>query len=286
MLFNSIVNKIKSLKHSRLGLTHLIQIKDILLFQYNQSLIISSENNISKKGIKCFSQNEEDGITLEIIKRIGVSDTKGVFLELGVGSGIENNTLILRSLEWAGIWIGGDDLVVKPKSPTFSFFKEWITRDNIIPLIEEGLRSIDKSHFDVISVDLDGNDYYITKKILENGYDCKLFIIEYNAKYPPPVRFKITYNESHEWNGDDYFGASLQSFADLFTEYDYFLVACNQTTGSNAFFVHSSYKELFADINKSINSIWVGPRYHLFDNYGHKPSVKTIEKIINYDCVI
>ena len=34
----------------------------------------------------------------------------GSFLELGVGDGTENNTLILLSLGWNGFWVGGSDL--------------------------------------------------------------------------------------------------------------------------------------------------------------------------------
>lgn len=254
-----------------------------MLFKYNHKLIHESDNNVTKKGLKCFSQNDEDGITLEIINRIGLGEAKGVFLECGVGNGTENNTLILRSLQWSGVWIGGEQLVVKPSSPTFCYFHEWITINNINHLIEKGLRNIQKNSFDVISIDLDGNDIYFVRTLLENGYKSKLFIVEYNAKFPPPVRFEITYNDNHKWEGDDYFGASLQSFVDLFSQHDYMLVACNPTTGSNAFFVHSSYRDVFSDIPKSIQNLWVGPRYHLYKNYGHKPSIKTIDKIINFD---
>lgn len=43
---------------------------------------------------KVYSQNDEDGIIAEIFRRIGVSDRR-CFIELGVGDGLENNTLAL-----------------------------------------------------------------------------------------------------------------------------------------------------------------------------------------------
>ena len=46
---------------------------------------------------KCFSQTDEDGITIEILRRIGCLE-KGTFAEFGPGDGMENNTLILKSL--------------------------------------------------------------------------------------------------------------------------------------------------------------------------------------------
>ena len=44
----------------------------------------------------------------------------------------------------------------------------------------------------------------------------KVFIVEYNAKFFPPIEFIIDYDENHKWTGDDYFGASLTSLEKLF----------------------------------------------------------------------
>ena len=44
-------------------------------------------------GFKVYSQNEEDGIINEIFQRIGT--TNKTFVEIGVGNGLENNTLHL-----------------------------------------------------------------------------------------------------------------------------------------------------------------------------------------------
>ena len=46
--------------------------------------------NISKFGIKIYSQNEEDGIILYILKHIGIRTKK--FIEIGSESGTECNT--------------------------------------------------------------------------------------------------------------------------------------------------------------------------------------------------
>ena len=63
-------------------------------------------NPLNSFGKKCFSQSDEDGITIEIFKRLKNLNS-GFFLELGVGDGTENNTLILLSLGWKvlGRWI-------------------------------------------------------------------------------------------------------------------------------------------------------------------------------------
>ena len=55
---------------------------------------------------QAFSQNGEDGILAEIFHRIGM-DSK-IFVELGVGDGLENNTVFLLFQGWRGFWIEGD----------------------------------------------------------------------------------------------------------------------------------------------------------------------------------
>ena len=66
-------------------------------------------NPLNKFGKKCFSQNDEDGITVEIAKRLGIT---GKYLEFGVGDGLECNTLVLHSLGWKGMWVGDEKLAI------------------------------------------------------------------------------------------------------------------------------------------------------------------------------
>src|SRR5437016_4741195 len=62
----------------------------------------ATKNPLNRFGAKYFSQADEDGITLEIVRRLGI--TVGTFAELGVGNGLENNTLILLANGWRGFW--------------------------------------------------------------------------------------------------------------------------------------------------------------------------------------
>ena len=80
-------------------------------------------NPLNRFGAKFFSQSDEDGITLEIIRRIGLKT--GTFLELGVGDGLENNTLVLLSVGWRGAWFGGETLAFDPQSnPKHLYYKQ------------------------------------------------------------------------------------------------------------------------------------------------------------------
>jgi hypothetical protein len=257
------------------------QLKDLILFDHSQSLKANHRNPLNRAGKRCFSATDEDGITLEILRRIGKLED-GVFAEFGVGDGTENNTLILAALGWKGFWVGGQDLAFACEgSPRLSYEKAWVTAENIVELSRSGMQGIVATHVDVVSLDLDGNDIYLVEKLLADGTRPKLFIVEYNGKFPPPVKFQIAYDPGHVWQSDDYFGASLSSYAELFARFDYRLVCCNAHSGSDAFFVDASLAEHFADVPTDVNEIYVEPRYFLYGDSGqHKTSVRTVKRVL------
>ena len=257
-------------------------LRDIVLSYQAELLKLAHPNPLCRHGIKCFSQSDEDGITIEILSRIE-SLQSGTFAEFGVGDGTENNTLVLKALGWRGFWVGGEKLAILAHQPkeSFSYIRAWVTRDNVVDLAKEGLGFSGESSIDVISMDLDGNDIYLIEKLLEGGFRPKLFITEYNAKFPPPVRWQIEYDEGHVWRRDDYFGASICSLTDLFERYGFFLVCCNAHTGSNAFFIRNEFREQFSDVPNDVRDIYVAPRYYLYSPYGHPQSMKTIERLFS-----
>ena len=88
---------------------------------------LNHPNPLVRFGSKVFSQSDEDGITLEICKRLKID--KGTFIEFGVANGMENNTLALLACGWKGEWFGGENLSFDAThSPRLNFSKEWITR--------------------------------------------------------------------------------------------------------------------------------------------------------------
>jgi hypothetical protein len=258
----------------------IIVVKDLLLRHVAHGLCAAHPNPLARFGEKCFSQNDEDGITLEIVRRLGVE--KGRFAEFGVGNGLENNTIILGALGWRGFWVGGEDLAIAvPESGRLHYTKDWITLENIARHASAGLGLLGggADSLDVISLDLDGNDIYFVENLLENGFRPKLFIVEYQAKFPPPARFQIAYDPDHEWNGDDYFGAALQNYADMFDRHGFRLVCCNSLSGANAFFVRNDFCHMFGDVPADIRDIYVEPRFTHYNNYGHRMSARVVEAV-------
>jgi hypothetical protein len=142
--------------------------------------------------------------------------------------------------------------------------------------MKRGIGKIGTTKVNLVSMDLDGNDFFFVKAILEQGLDPDVFIVEYNGKFPPPIRFTIDYDASYNWSGSDYFGASLQSFVDLFESFGFRLICCN-VTGANAFFVAERHAGLFADVPKETETLFMPPDYNWFVRRGHSPDPRSIE---------
>lgn len=253
-----------------------LALRDLLELNLKQQ----SANPLNIHGNKVYSQNDEDGITFEIIRRLGLSN--GSFLELGVGNGMENNTLALVAAGWRGAWIGGEDLAFETDfgsgaSKKLHFRKTWITPANCASHAFECLAEIGVAQIDILSVDLDGNDVCVTENLLDAGIKPRVLIIEYNAKFMPPIQFCVERDDAHQWSGDDYMGSSLQYIVNRIGPRGYRLVCCS-LSGCNAFFVAESDGEHFADVPDAIEKVYQPARYHLsyLWSAGHQSSVKTI----------
>jgi hypothetical protein len=219
--------------------------KNRMMRELKESPRYQDPKHLIPYGYKVYSQNEEDGIIREIFNRIGT--TNKVFVELGVGNGLENNTLALLFDNWKGLWIEGsaqsadsikNNFVNTIASGQLAVICSYITRDNINDLLSS--YQPDKE-IDLLSVDIDGNDYHVFERI--SSIVPRVVIIEYNAKFHPPIVFCMRYNEKHVWDSTDHFGASLKFLEIKLGEKGYNLVGCN-LTGSNAFFVR---RDLISD---------------------------------------
>lgn len=258
-------------------LRNIVRIIDLQIIQSYKENQLNHPNKFCRFGKKVYSQSDEDGLTNEIIKRIGIEN--GNFVELGVGDGTENNTLFLRSLGWSGLWVGGQKLAYKLESNYLKFIRTWITKDNIVSIIKKN----SSQRIDLLSVDLDGNDYHILNEILHSDISPEIIILEYNARFIPPQKFIMPYNVNHKYpkyKHDDFFGASLESFNKLLSNFKYSLVCCNAATGANAFYVKSKYRKLFKEVPKSLIEIYSSPNYITPLKYGHLKSLKTIKNIL------
>ncbi len=284
MRIKRLKNKLKQILHKVFPGAQIMKLREEvrLLSEYTLQSAVSRRqrehpNPLCRFGSFGFSQADEDGITLEIARRLQIE--KGRFLELGVGNGLENNTLILLARGWRGTWLGGEDLKVSlEKCNRLTFEKAWITRDNVVDLIKKN--NGHDLHFDLVSLDLDGNDLYVAETMLDKGISADIFIVEYNSRFPSGVEFSIDYDPQHIWTGGDYYGASLEAFCNLFERFGYSLICCNAATGGNAFFVKTNNLDKFPEVPKNRRDIYSSPFFYV-PNIGHTKAVKTIQRVLD-----
>lgn len=229
-------------------------------------------------GYKVFSQNDEDGLVRELCRRLGLGDSS-TFLEIGVGDGSENNTLNLMVHGWQGVWLGGEPLAYARLSERLSFEQCWITRDNVVDIIRHKMNDQCIAAFDLLSLDIDGNDWHIAQRILEAGIAPKVFVVEYNGTFDAHSEWVMPYNATHTWDGSAYFSASLASYRRLLDQHGYFLATCN-ITGANAFFVKNDFKSKFPDLPGDWQSIYMSANYLPYPYVGHPVSKRFIAELL------
>jgi hypothetical protein len=236
--------------------------------------------SLAPYGYKIYSQNDEDGIIREIFRRIGT--TSKTFVEIGAGNGLENNTVSLLFEDWKGLWIEASPQHVEKierclpetiKRGGLALVQARVTKANVNELISSFVR---KAELDLLSIDIDGNDWHVFNAI--KGMQPRVVVIEYNAKFVPPLEFCMDYDEEHQWVGDDCYGASLKFLEVRMAEKGYALVGCN-LTGSNAFFVRGELAgDKFAQPHTAKNHF--EPARHTLCGLpsGHPPAYQTLEK--------
>ena len=65
--------------------------------------------------------------------------------------------------------------------------------------------------FDLLSIDVDYNDFWVWRAIIDAGWRPRVVVVEVNAKIPWPESITVTYNATAEWDGTEYVEESCVS---------------------------------------------------------------------------
>ncbi len=183
------------------------------------------------------SQNGEDGILEAIFAKIGSTDR--YLVEIGAADGIRCNGAHWMRNGWTGLMLDGREPRDLPErrrrrgSPVVPH-QEFITAENVQDIFRKYQVP---DTFDLLSIDIDGNDYWVWKEITD--YQPRVVVMEYNATIPPDESRTITYDPAFVWDKTTYVGAGLLALVKLGKEKGYTLVGCNRS-GVNAFFVQDA----------------------------------------------
>lgn len=182
------------------------------------------------------SQNQEDGITLALLKAVGVTTQR--FVELGSGLSGGNSAFLASEYGWTGLMVDGDaDHMrrVARRFPRATAVASWITRENVNELIlSNGLGG----EVDLFSLDIDGNDYWVWEAM--TACQPRVVILEYNSIFGSERSVTIPYDPkfNRAKHRVTYYGVSLSAWAKLAARKGYRLVAV-EPTGVNAYFVRN-----------------------------------------------
>lgn len=204
-------------------------------------------------GCKVQSQNGEDGIIYHLLQSIGTTPSRTV-VEICAGNGIECNSanLILNHNFNAYLFDGNPQEINEgiqfytsklDKDPTLSerirFANVWVTKETIVNVMSQMKIP---SEIDLLITDLDGNDYWILKAIMDaKQHTPRIICVEYQDIIGPERALTIPYDpefnhRNHDcYGGPNYCGASLPAFIKLLNPTHAF-VGC-EGLGFNGFFV-------------------------------------------------
>ena len=229
---------------------------------------------VTQCGYKVYSQADEDGIIAEIFRRIGAPAQ--TFVEFGVETGSECNSLWLLAQGWSGLWIEADrNFCTKIRTNLRSYMdkdsglhliNDFVTAKNINDLIGSRYKN---DELDFLSIDIDHNDYWVWKEI--NVVRPRVVCIEYNSAWRPPARLSVPYDPRGTWDQTNYMGSSLSALTELGKTKGYSLVACSMS-GSNAFFVRDDLVGDYFHAPGSDVEHYEPPRYFLRHLKGGHPA--------------
>ena len=176
-----------------------------------------------------FSQGGEDGVLLRLFEHIGVAHR--YFVEFGAWDGrhLSNTANLLLNHGWSGLLMEGSD-----RADGVLVQREHVDVENVEALFR---RYGVPRDFDLLSIDIDGNDYWVWKAI--ESFSPRVVIVEYNIFFMSETAKTIAYDPNHCWDRDHYglyHGASLAAFEKLGRQKGYVL-AYTEPYCPNAIFV-------------------------------------------------
>ena len=216
---------------------------------------------IWKKGFKSFSQNKEDGLIEYIFEHIKFKNK--IAFEICAGDGMECNVAnLINNHDFTAYLFDGNINEVRKGIDFYSnnskvmFICDWIKLDNIKELINNTNQL--NNEIDLLSLDIDGNDYWILKKIInEDLLNPRVIVLEYQDIIGPELSLTIPYDPmfnawTHDcYGGPNYCGASLRAFINLLKD-KYVFVFCEEK-GFNAFFIRKDEIEKQSEIKECTN---------------------------------
>jgi hypothetical protein len=207
---------------------------------------VAPYNDIRDAGFRVYSQFEEDGIILYVLSMIGFKTKRVVEMCCGTGSECMATNLIINHGFDGFLFDGSADNIrdahafFSKKRDCFLYppvLKEaWITAENVNELL---IAAGCSGEVDLLSLDLDGNDYWILNAI--DAIQPRLLVLETHNIIPSDKSLTIEYDPNFFcWNKpgyeQDYRSVSLLAMQKLCRRRGYRMIGAHRH-GFNVFFL-------------------------------------------------
>jgi hypothetical protein len=222
------------------------------------------------------SQNGEDGIIGKILELLGSTDRWCVEFGAWDGEHLSNTYNLIANHGFSAVLIEGsaarfsslvDRHRANPNVLARNAFVGFAAHDGLDSILASTPIPVD---FDVLSIDIDGNDYHAWKAVTR--YRPKLVVIEYNPTIPSAVEFvqQADMAVNH--------GSSILSMTLLAKQKGYELVAA---TDYNCFFVAEKYFPRFGIADNSVEAIRPSERLvsYIFNGFDGTVFVRGYRKV-------
>jgi hypothetical protein len=193
-----------------------------------------------KKYGKSQSNNKE---ALSLLKYCNEFNIHKSFIEFGFEQ-FQFNCIELTKSNFNGLLLDGNEKTCDIANEIFRKGKynskalsHWIDLDSLEPI--KKFNSEINNKLGVLSVDIDGNDYFILKELMK-FITPEIIIVEYNPSFVErniSVPYKKDFVRHDEHQSGWYHGASFNAFKSLLKK-DYYLI--NNIDGLNLIFLHRS----------------------------------------------
>jgi hypothetical protein len=174
-------------------------------------------------------------------------------VDLGAGYGESGSCSrnLLMEHGWRGLLMEPDEAAATELAARYEGVPGVVTRGGLVS--PGDVEIVMESHgvpadLDLLVVGLQANDWYVWRAIAD--FRPSVVLIEYNAAFVPPQTMVIEYHPFNRREGTFYFGASIQSLANLGEQKGYELLYAD-SAGRHLFFVA---KELYPRFGIADNS--------------------------------
>lgn len=170
-----------------------------------------------------------------------VAPGPGSVVDIAASDGLSQSSTVgfFSAQGWRGLAVEMDPMKFSQLALSYSrmngasLARMRITPSNIVSTLQAFEIAQD---FTVFNLDIDSYDLRVLESALRGGYRPGIISMEINEKIPSGVFFTVEFDENHYWQGDHFYGCSLDAAYEILRPFGY---ALHKLQYNNALFVRS-----------------------------------------------